>query len=147
MKSIWNGIRGLRCVFVFLFPVTLSNAANNWKPLNHEIGHEKIKYTLEMPTTKNFRPTHKIPTRKIFGPTKYPREKVLDPRNTHEKKFRAHYILTRPTMTRDPLNLAHSISHPSEKPNCLLIKRFKSWGNNNRNEKGFISGSVVSKIF
>ena len=30
-------------------------------------------------------------------PTKYPREKLLDPRNIHEKKFRAHEV----TMARD----------------------------------------------
>ena len=28
--------------------------------------------------------THEIPTRKNFGPKKYPREKNLDSRNTHE---------------------------------------------------------------
>ena len=32
--------------------------------------------------------------RKHFGPTKYPREKILDQRNTHEKKFRTHEIPT-----------------------------------------------------
>ena len=29
----------------------------------------------------------KLPTRESLGPTKYPREKILDPRNTHEKKL------------------------------------------------------------
>ena len=28
--------------------------------------------------------THEIPTKKNFGPKKYPREKILDSRNTHE---------------------------------------------------------------
>ena len=28
--------------------------------------------------------THEIPTRKHLGPAKYPREKILDPRNTQE---------------------------------------------------------------
>ena len=28
-------------------------------------------------------------------PTKYPREKIWDPRNTHEKRFGTHEILTR----------------------------------------------------
>ena len=28
--------------------------------------------------------THEIPTRKYLGPAKYPREKILDPRNTQE---------------------------------------------------------------
>ena len=30
--------------------------------------------------------------RENFGPTKYPREKILDPRNTQEKKFETHEI-------------------------------------------------------
>ena len=70
--------------------------------------------------------THEIPTRKNLGPTKYPREKIWDPRdkmwdprNTHEKKFGTYEIPTkarwhngtrptRPTMARKPRNLAHS---------------------------------------
>ena len=36
-----------------------------------------------------------MPTRKNFGPTKYPQEKISDPQNTHEKKFRTHKIPTR----------------------------------------------------
>ena len=43
------------------------------------------------PTTENYEITrerkfctHEIPTREYFVPTKYPREKILDPRNTHE---------------------------------------------------------------
>ena len=73
--------------------------------------------------------THKIPTRKNFEPRKY-RHDILDPQNTHEKKFgileiptrknfgHAKYQLrkisdlrihncARPTMARDPQNLAH----------------------------------------
>ena len=57
---------------------------------------------LMRPTTENYEITHKrkswthkIPTRKNFGPTKYPREKIWDPRNTHEKKFETHEIPTR----------------------------------------------------
>ena len=34
--------------------------------------------------------THEIPTKKCFRPTKYPREKTLDTRNTQEKKLRTH---------------------------------------------------------
>ena len=43
---------------------------------------------LDPPITheKKFR-TRETSTRKDFGPTKYPHEKHLDPRNTHEKKF------------------------------------------------------------
>ena len=39
--------------------------------------------------------TRKIPTRKIFCPAKYPREKISDPQNTHDKKILDHQILTR----------------------------------------------------
>ena len=48
-----------------------------------------MKYPREKkfgPTRKNFR-LMKYPREKNFGPTKYPREKILDPRNTNEKKF------------------------------------------------------------
>ena len=47
------------------------------------------------PTTENY----EITTRKYFGPTKYPRENILDPQR-HDG--------TRPTMACDPGNLAHS---------------------------------------
>ena len=53
---------------MFLFSVILTHTANKWNSLNHEISHEK-------------------PTRKKFGSTKYPREKILDPRNIHKKQF------------------------------------------------------------
>ena len=63
--------------------------------------------------------THEIPTRRNWGPTKYPREKIEDPQNTHWKKLMTHKLPmkaqwydvtrpTRPTMARDPLNLANS---------------------------------------
>ena len=100
------------CISVF---VTLAHAASSLKSLNHEIKYKKknwpTKYsrekksdprntrknfgparkfwTHETPTRKNFRPT-KYPQEKNFGPTKYPRENILDPRNTHEKKFWTH---------------------------------------------------------
>ena len=56
------------CISVFCH----FHSANDWKVLNHDISHDK----------KN-------------GPTKNPREKVLDPRKTHEKKFCTHEIPTR----------------------------------------------------
>ena len=34
--------------------------------------------------------THENTYKKNFGPTKYPREKILDSRNTHEKNFWTH---------------------------------------------------------
>ena len=39
--------------------------------------------------------TNETPMRKNFGSTKYPQEKILDPRNTHEKKFETPEIPTR----------------------------------------------------
>ena len=47
---------------------------------------------LMRPTTKIYEIAHK---RRNFEPTKYPREKTLDPRNTYEKKFGTHEIPTR----------------------------------------------------
>ena len=97
------------------------------KSLNHEISHDKTNWTRE------------IPSRNYFGPTKHPREKLLDLRNTHEKKcsthevpnFCTHEVPTRknfgptkypwrhdsimaprptgPTTPHDSLNLAHSL--------------------------------------
>ena len=61
------------------------------------------------PTTENYKITHErkfwshkkkfrgqeIPTRKDFGPTNYPKKKIWDPRNTHEKILGTHEIPTR----------------------------------------------------
>ena len=44
------------------------------------------------PTTENYKISH---MREDFGLTKYPREKVLDPQNTQEKKPWTHEIPTR----------------------------------------------------
>ena len=95
---------------------------------NHELPmkfpREKIFEPTKYLREKNFDPrntyeekfrSHKIPARKNFGPKKYPPENISDPRNTHEKKFRPtnarwHHVLrpTRPKMTQDLRNLAHS---------------------------------------
>lgn len=45
----------------------------------------------------NSRVTHEIPTRKSFIHPKDPREKILDPPNTHEKKYWTHELTTRGT--------------------------------------------------
>ena len=60
--------------------------------------------------------THKIPTRKNFGLTKYPwekfgpakylREKISDPRNTHERHDGIR--IARSTMTGDPKKPQHT---------------------------------------
>ena len=36
-----------------------------------------------------------MPMRKYFGHTEYPREIILDPQTTHQKKFGIHEIPTR----------------------------------------------------
>ena len=81
LKSIWNRIRSLRYISMphfFMRPETE----------NYEITYERKFLTREIPTRKNFGPTkypqekswtREIPTKKNFGPTKYPREKNLDP--------------------------------------------------------------------
>ena len=101
------------------------------KYLDPQTTHKKKNWPIKYPREK-FR-THKISTRKHFGPTKYLREKIfgptkysqenmLDPRNTHKKKFWTNkiptkirwYDGTRPTrtaMTHDPQNLKHSSSN------------------------------------
>ena len=87
----------------------------NLRPTNT---HEKI---LDPPNThENKFQTLETPTRKNFGHTKYPQENILDPRYTHEKKFWTQEIPTkgrwhdstkptRPTIARDPRNLANSL--------------------------------------
>ena len=58
-----------------------------------------MNYTLEQTldprnTKENKFSTHKISQRKIFGPSKEPREIVLHTRNTPVKKFRTNKIRT-----------------------------------------------------
>ena len=85
-------------------------------PCTHELPtkhpREKILHLQKTHETKIW--TYKTLTIKNVGPTKYPREKISDPRNTHEKKFRNSLGTMidgtkpmRPTMARDPQNLAH----------------------------------------
>ena len=80
--------------------------------------HQKKIWTHKIHTRRNFAAT-KYSRKKNFGPTKYTREIIFDPRTNHKKKFRTHEIppkarwhddtrSTRPTMARDPLNLAYS---------------------------------------
>ena len=64
---------------------------------------------------KKFR-NHEILTTENFGPVKYTREKILDPRKTHEKTFgfkkeRWHNaaIPTSLAIAPDPRNLEHSL--------------------------------------
>ena len=56
--------------------------------------HEKKIWTLEkknmthkMPTRKKFEASKYSPKKKKIGPTKYPREKISDRRNTHQTKI------------------------------------------------------------
>ena len=65
----------------------------------------------------------------------YRREKISDPRNTHEEKFQTHEIAmrqklnprrhnstrpTRPTMAQDPRNLVHSFANNGKKSSVFL---------------------------
>ena len=108
-----------------MFSVTLSHASNKWKSFNHEISHVKEKLDpqntheiLDPQNTdeNNFGPT-KYPREKIlgsrnkypwekFGPAKYLREKISDPRNTHERHDGIR--IARSTMTGDPKKPQHT---------------------------------------
>ena len=77
--------------------------------------------------------THENTHKKKLGPTKYPQKKVSDPRNTHEKNYgptkaRWHDGTkpTRPTMAREPQNLARSIKHKMR--NIFLEKAYTKCG-------------------
>ena len=94
--------------------------------------HEKKFWTHENTHKKKLGPT-KYPQKKSFRPTKYPWEKPLDPRNTHEKNYgptkaRWHDGTkpTRPTMAREPQNLARSIKHKMR--NIFLEKAYTKCG-------------------
>lgn len=87
----------MRGIYLFLFFVTPSHAANNWESLIHEISYDKekigpIKCALFVPTKypqstnilslQNFHEkkicAHEKPKRKSFGTTKYLQEKISD---------------------------------------------------------------------
>ena len=73
---------------------------------------------LMQPTTENIW-TKKLATRKKNGPTKYPRENILDPRNTHDKNIWTHEIPMR--------KIFEPTKYPSE----------KNWDPRNTQEKKF----------
>ena len=112
LKSIWNRIRNLRYISMsFLLMQPATEKSRNCPPEKILDPRKKIR-TTKYPREKISYPrhthkekirNHEIPKRKYFEPTKYSREKILDPRNTHEGTRP-----TRPTMARDPRNLAHS---------------------------------------
>ena len=62
-------------------PTAESKITQDRKLWNHEI---RTRKNLGPPKYKKKIGTLEVRTRKYFVPTKYPREKVLDPRNTHE---------------------------------------------------------------
>ena len=83
---------------------------------------------------KTFR-THEIPTRKNLGPTKYPREKISDPRNTQGKKFETHEIPT--TKIRDPQNTHRKIFWTHEIPTRKIFRPTKArWHRIHENHDG-----------
>ena len=52
--------------------------------MNMDSRYVSYENDMKYPQENNFG-LKKIPLRKNFGPTKYTREKILDPRNTHKK--------------------------------------------------------------
>ena len=83
--------------------------------------------------------THEIPTRKKFGPAKYPREKTWNPRNTHAKIFWTHEIPTRKNF--EPMK------YPREK---TLDPRNTRWGKTQMLKKIFadkINGTKNALLF
>ena len=122
LKPIQKRIRGLTCIYVFLF-CSCSQKLKIFKTRNQL---KKKNWTHEILTRKNFGPTntyekkfgpanthekkfriHECP-RENFEPTKYPWKKIQNPRNTHEKKFQTHEIPTRKKIL-DPSNTLEGI--------------------------------------
>ena len=62
--------------------------------------------------------THEIPTRKHFGPIKKPQENILEPRNSHNKKFG-------PTMAQ--WRKTHKIHDGTGPSKCILLKDLKAF--------------------
>ena len=84
-----------------------------------------------MLTHENQNWTNEISKRKSVGPTKYPRERDSNPRNTYEKKISgsqkdddtiARARSRRPTMVRNSRNLAHSSTSPKK-----LMKKIETY--------------------
>ena len=72
---------------LFLMQITIETLwirklAREKKNLDPQNNHKKIS-DLRSTHEKKFR-SHKVPTKKNLGATKYPREKMLDPQNIHE---------------------------------------------------------------
>ena len=92
-----------------------------------------------MPTRKLW--THEISMEKNLEPKKYSREKISDPRNTHEKKnlgpkqYPRRHNGSKPTIACDPGNLTHSkwrhvkrwryIRHVKKLVHVMHIKKMK----------------------
>ena len=114
LKSIWNRMHSLRCIYVFLVSFTLSHVASNRKSLNYKLAHDQKYWTPEIPKKKVLNPqekyldprkthekkgwTQEIPTKKflnpqnthkkkLFGPMKYTRKKFLNPQNAQKQEF------------------------------------------------------------
>ena len=115
LKSIYKRIRGLRCIFLFCFCHSFS--------LSQQL---KIFESRNQPQEKKW--THEILTRKNFRPTKYPQEKISDPR-IPTRKFWTHEIPTRKNF--GPMNTHEKNSGPTKFP------REKNLDPRNTHEKKF----------
>ena len=80
LKLIWKKIRGVRCNTLFFMQRITENL---WVM---KLASRKKKLDHKTPTRKNFW-IHKIPTRNRLGPTKLPREKVLEHEASTSKNF------------------------------------------------------------
>ena len=77
----------MRHLFLFLtYIFTLTYKIFTRKSLDPRKTHEKNFRIHDIPKRRNLG-AQKMGTRKILGPTMYPRQETLDPRNTHKKDF------------------------------------------------------------
>ena len=101
----YKGYPRFHCVLIYLYQISWGRRVTSihcycsliysrvtFKPIQKYLG-EKILDPQNI-NEKKFR-TYKIPTRKNFGPKKFPREKNFDPWHKQEKKFGTHEIPTR----------------------------------------------------
>ena len=109
LKLIWNRLRSFRYISMPLF--LMQPTAESY-----EITHERKFWTHE----------------KSFEPTKYPREKILDPWNTHEKIASTHNIRKNfgatkylPEKNSDPRNIHEKIFRTHKMPKTKYFRPTK----------------------
>ena len=134
---IVSSIIQISWLLVFRIPLLkIFNFKPIWSPKTLRFQSSEHSPNISYPWNKNDKNiwTYEILTRIKVGLTKYPRENMLNQRDTQEKKFRTHEIPKRknfgstkgqcqdgrrPTMARNTGNLAHSSCSPK-----TLMKRW-----------------------